>query len=349
MKILQNVPEVIFQKGAYGQLSDILFKLEARGFKKGAFIVDDFFKGQDLLNISIRERDKIYWVNVDYEPKIKETDSLVASIKQFNPDFIIGMGGGSVMDIAKGVSILLTNPGSCADYQGWNLVKNPPIYKIGIPTLSGTGSEVSRTCIFTSPEKKQGINDDASRFDMVLLDPNLISSVPNKQRFYTGMDCYIHCVESLRGTFLNAFSRAYAEKALDLCFKVFYRKEGGNDDLMAASYFGGCSIVYAEVGVCHALSYGLSFILGYHHGEANTIVFDYLDEFYPEDIIPFREMLGKNNIEIPRRILKNVTEVQLDKMVSLAYLMDKPLTNALGPNWKQVLTPGRIKDIYRKM
>jgi alcohol dehydrogenase class IV len=67
---------------------------------------------------------------------------------------IIGVGGGSVMDLAKAVSLMMNNPGSSADYQGWDLVKNPGVYKAGIPTLSGTGAEVSRTCVLTGPTKK---------------------------------------------------------------------------------------------------------------------------------------------------------------------------------------------------
>ena len=87
-----------------------------------------------------------------------------------------------------------------------------------------------------------------------------VADVPAEQRFYTGMDCYIHCVESLEGTYLNSFSRAYGEKAMDLCRDVFLADpEDADDKLMMASYCGGMSIAYSQVGICHALSYGLSF------------------------------------------------------------------------------------------
>ena len=100
-----------------------------------------------------------------------------------------------------------------------------------------------------------------------LLDADLIEGAPNPQRFYTGMDCYIHCIESLQGTFLNQFSRAYGEKALELCREVFGGEATPEADekLMMASYFGGMSIAYSQVGVCHALSYGLSYELGLRH------------------------------------------------------------------------------------
>ena len=69
---------------------------------------------------------------------------------------------------------------------------------------------------------------------------------------------------------------------------------------MMASYFGGMSIAYSQVGICHALSYGLAFVLGLHHGIGNAVVFDYLDEFYPEGVAEFRKMCSRHNIRLPR-------------------------------------------------
>ena len=115
------------------------------------------------------------------------------------------------------------------------------------------------------------------------------------------MDCFIHCVESLTGTYLNAFSRAYGEKANNLCLEVFLKDDPESaDKLMMASYFGGMSIAYSQVGVCHALSYGLSFVLGLHHGIGNSIAFDYLEEFYPEGVVQFRQMLARQDFDLPR-------------------------------------------------
>src|SRR5690606_808504 len=105
------------------------------------------------------------------------------------------------------------------------------IYHVGVPTISGTGSEVSRTTVLTGPEKKLGINSDYTPFDQVVLDPELTIGVPKNQWFYTGMDCFIHCVESLNGTYLNAFSQSYGEKAYDLCKEIFYDNSGTAEEL----------------------------------------------------------------------------------------------------------------------
>jgi 3-deoxy-alpha-D-manno-octulosonate 8-oxidase len=266
------------------------------------------------------------------------------------PAGVIGIGGGSSMDLSKAVSLMLTNEGSSADYQGWDLIHNPAVYHAAVPTLSGTGAEVSRTTVLTGPEKKLGINSDYTVFDQVVLDPEMIADAPAEQRFYTGMDCYIHCVESLTGTYLNTFSQAYGEKSLELCRKVFL--EGGpesDDQLMMASFFGGMSIAYSQVGVCHALSYGLSFVLGVHHGIGNSIVFDYLEEFYPEGVAEFREMLARQQITLPRGIVANASEEQIEKMVDVALILVPLWENALGKQWDRIMTRERIRDLYKKM
>lgn len=201
------------------------------------------------------------------------------------------------MDLAKAVSLMMTNPGSSADYQGWDLVKVAGVYKAGIPTLSGTGAEVSRTTVLTGPTRKLGMNSDFTPFNQIVLDPELIADVPANQRFYTGMDCYIHCIESLQGTYLNEFSKSYGEKALELCREVFLQKNNwdneSDDKLMMASYAGGMSIAYSQVGVAHAVSYGLAFLLGTKHGIGNCIVMNHLDEYYPEALPNLKKWWGK--------------------------------------------------------
>jgi 3-deoxy-alpha-D-manno-octulosonate 8-oxidase len=266
------------------------------------------------------------------------------------PAGIIGIGGGSTLDIAKAVSLMLTNPGSSANYQGWDLIKNPAVYHVGIPTLSGTGAEVSRTTVLSGPEKKLGINSDHTVFDQILLDPELIETAPPDQRFYTGMDCYIHCVESLSGTYLNAFSQAYGERAIELCREVFLGSGPDRDDkLMMASYCGGMSIAYSQVGICHALSYGLSFVLGIHHGIGNCIVFNTLEDYYTEGVNEFRQMMEKHKIQLPRNIVAGIKNDQLEKMADVALILEPLWENALGTDWKRTMTRDRIKELYLKM
>ena len=348
------VSRVVFGRGCFNQLDDILAEKRSKDDSFIVFLVDDVFRQSGLAKrISAKNKDFIIWVNVDDEPKTVYVDDLTRRVKEYSgrlPDGVVGIGGGSTMDLAKAVSLMLTNQGSAADYQGWDLIKNPAVYHVGIPTLSGTGAEVSRTTVLSGPQKKLGINSDHTVFNQIVLDPELVAGAPDDQRFYTGMDTYIHCVDSLNGTYLNAFSKAYGEKALELCREVFLDGGADSDDkLMMASYCGGMSIAYSQVGICHALSYGLSFVLGLHHGIGNCIVFDYLDEYYPDEVNEFRRMTDKHAISLPRNIISRVEKDQLEKMVDVALVLEPLWENALGKNWKEIMTRDKIKDLYQRM
>lgn len=327
--------------------------------KNGApmiFFVDHFFENKPLVDrIPVRGNDKIIFADVTYEPKTTYVDGLTSQLKdEFGTiSGIVGIGGGSVMDLTKAVSLMMNNPGSSADYQGWDLVKYPGVYKAGIPTLSGTGAEVSRTCVLTGPTRKLGMNSDFTPFDQIVLDPELTADAPVNQRFYTGMDCYIHCIESLEGTFLNEFSKSYGEKALQLCQKVFIDKDiwdaESDDQLMMASYAGGMSIAYSQVGVAHAVSYGLSYLLGTKHGIGNCIVMNHLEEYYPNGTAEFKRMVEKNNVEIPTGICKGLTDDQFDAMINVSIGMKPLWENALGKDWEKIMTREKLRLLYEKL
>jgi len=349
------VDRFIFGRGCINQLDVILEEIRENSSSSMVFLVDDVFENAEFDNrLPVIDNDYLIWVNVDEEPKTGYIDTLTEDLHGRSKDLpsgIIGVGGGSVMDIAKAVSMMLVNPGSSADYQGWDLIRKPSVYHIGIPTLSGTGAEVSRTAVLSGPVKKLGINSDHAVFNQIVLDPDLIADVPKDQRFYTGMDCYIHCVESLEGTYLNAFSKAYAEKGMDLCKGVFLEKEGpeADEELMMASFCGGMSIAYSQVGVCHAMSYGLSYVIGLHHGIGNCVAFDYLDEFYPKGVAEFRQMCEENDIDLPRKLTAGLSEAEFEKMVDVSLTLDPLWENALGPDWKTIMDRKRIRELYEKM
>lgn len=351
------VPKVVFGEGSFEQLPAILTE-KRKPNAPFIFLIDDVFEENTefLESVTLRFNDMLLFVSAEEEPKTSQVDALVSKIKsefKKTPSGIIGIGGGTVLDLAKAVSIMLSNKGSAADYQGWDLVKEKAVYHVGIPTISGTGAEVSRTTVLIGPEKKLGINSDFTPFDQVILDPNLTIGVSKNQWFYTGMDCFIHCVESLNGTFLNAFSQSYGEKAYDLCLEIFLEdtltKSESRGKLMMASWHGGMSIAYSQVGVAHAMSYGLGYVLGTKHGIGNCIVFQHLEEFYPKDVSIFKQMVEKHNIEIPQGLCKNLTEEQLDVMIEVALGMVPLWENALGQDWQKTITPKKLKELYLKM
>ncbi|TCK69111.1 3-deoxy-alpha-D-manno-octulosonate 8-oxidase [Winogradskyella wandonensis] len=352
------VSRVMFGRGSFNQLDEIISAKRKGRETPFIYYVDDVFKGNHWLTsrISLSYKDKIIYVPTAEEPKTSQIDEYVEDlILEFSerPSGIIGIGGGIVLDIAKAVSLMLTNPGESKDYQGWDLVKNPAIYHVGIPTISGTGAEVSRTTILTGPERKLGINSDYTPFDQVILDPELTKDVPKDQWFYTGMDCFVHCVESLNGSYLNAFSQSYGEKAFQICKEVFLsdnlNAEEAQDKLMMASWHGGMSIAYSQVGVAHAMSYGLGFLLGIKHGLGNCIVFDHLEEFYPDGVKLFKEMKQKHNIELPKGVCANLEDEEFDIMIDVALSLEPLWENAVGKNWKETITRKKLKALYLKM
>jgi len=349
------VSYVVYGRGSFNQLDEILAP-HRKGTAPMIFLVDHFFEGKPLLDrIPLRGNDKILLADVTHEPKTTQVDALAFQLKQEFGTIsgIIGIGGGSTMDLAKAVSLMMTNPGSSADYQGWDLVKQAGVYKVGIPTLSGTGAEVSRTTVLTGPVRKLGMNSDFTPFDQIVLDPELTANAPHNQRFYTGMDCYIHCIESLEGTYLNEFSKSYGEKALQLCQKVFVDKDEWDADcddmLMMASYAGGMSIAYSQVGVAHAISYGLSYLLGTKHGIGNCIVMNHLEEYYPAGVKEFKYMVEKNNIEIPQGICKNLTDAEFEKMMEVSFGLKPLWENALGKDWEKIMTREKLRGLYERL
>jgi len=348
------VPNIIFGRGCFSQMDEIIDKQRTTKDSWVVFVVAEVFKGKSLeKRIPVHGNDMLLFVNVEDEPKTNYVDDLTLKVKAFLPflpSAVIGIGGGSTMDLAKAVSLMLTNEGSSTLYQGWDLIKHPAVYHMAVPTLSGTGAEVSRTAVLTGPEKKLGLNSDYTVFDQVVLDPELTKDVPRDQHFYTGMDCYIHCIESLEGTYLNEFSKAYGEKSLDLCREVFLGNHPDSaDKLMMASFFGGMSIAYSQVGACHALSYGLSYVLGTHHGIGCCITFDYLDEFYPDGVKEFRTMMEKCGIELPRGLVKTLDDEKIEKMITTALGLAPLWENCLGKDWQTIMTRDKAKSLFLKM
>ncbi|MFN6039409.1 MAG: iron-containing alcohol dehydrogenase family protein [Bacteroidota bacterium] len=357
-KNFKNIDKVVFGRGAFGMLDEILAPRRNENNKYFVFIVDNYFKGKELENkIPVKSEDIVLFEDVDqHEPTTEQIDRLRDKIlsEKGLPSGVVGIGGGSIMDIAKALSLMLTNEGSSQLYQGLNLIKKPGVYHLGVPTISGTGAECSSTAVLTGPTKKLGLKCEWTVFNQVILDPELIASVPDDWWFNTGMDTFIHCIESESGILNNAFSHAYAEQALKLCYEVYLNEGSGrsaeNDDkLMVASLMGGLSLSYSEVGVCHALSYGLSKILHYKHCYANCVAFQHLEDYYGEGVGEFKLMLKQHNIELPQKLSQDWTEEQIKAMAEVAYKLEHMWKHAIGPDWKEKITLIDIQNLFKRL
>jgi 3-deoxy-alpha-D-manno-octulosonate 8-oxidase len=357
-KNFKNIDKVTYGRGSFSQLAETITPIRTQNKNYFVYIVDNYFKGKELSSkLQNLPEDLIYYIDVDpKEPTTEQIDSLRNEIlsKKGLPSGVIGIGGGSIMDIAKALSLMLTNEGSSTLYQGLNLIKKPGVYHLGVPTISGTGAEVSMTAVLTGPEKKLGLKCDWTVFNQVILDPELIASVPTDWWFYTGMDTYIHCIESETGIRNNAFSLAYGEQALKLCREIYLEENAGrspeNDDkLMVASLMGGLSLTYSEVGACHAISYGLSKILGTRHCYANCIIFQHLGDIYLKGHSEFMQMIKKHNIDLPQNLSKDWSEETITAMAQVSYNLPFMWHHALGDSYKEIATLDYIKDLFRRL
>lgn len=312
-------------------------------------VIDHFFEHKNLFDTNfLNPEDIVIYADTTEEPKTSYIDELTDLVKERRqlPVAVVGIGGGSTLDIAKAISVMLNNPGKAVEYQGWDLVKNPPMYKIGVPTIAGTGAEFTRSAVLTGPEKKLGINSDHSVFDQVILDADLLKTVPVDQFIYTAMDCFVHNEESLLGRINDAMTIALAEKSLEMMKEIFLG-EMDYEKLLVASALGGQAVANSSVGICHPLSYGLSIVLGLHHGFSICVAFNQLEEYYP-NVKVFKEILKKYNIALPK-VMNGVTEEQLDIMAEATLKNEKPLSNAFGDDWKNIFTKEKVKDLLSKM
>jgi len=357
-KNFKGIEKTVFGRGSFSQLKEIVDERRHENDHFVLFLVDQYFKGKDLeKRIPSSAGDEVVFMDVDpEEPTTVQIDTLRDRVKKSKgiPAAVVGIGGGSIMDLAKAVSLMFTNEGSSVLYQGLNLIKKPGVYHIGVPTISGTGAEVSMTAVLTGPEKKLGLKCEWTVFNQVILDPDLIASVPRDKWFYTGMDTYIHCIESRDGILNNAYSTAFGEQALALCREIYLGEHSGqtreNDEkLMVASLMGGLSLTYSEVGIVHALSYGLSKILGEKHCYANCLAFQHLGDYYPEGVQEFNSMVKKHAITLPTGLAKNWSEETITAMAQVSIRLEHMWNHAIGTDWKTRITLDTVKDLFRRL
>lgn len=358
MTNIKNVGQCLLGSNALGKLPGIVAEWRSQdGF--AAYLVDGFFEDKSLkARLEPQEDDLVIFLDTNEEPTTQYVDEVTASILRDRtemPSIIVGIGGGSSLDIAKAVSNLLANGGNAADYQGWDLVPSQGIYKIGVPTLSGTGAESSRTCVMMNKQNnvKLGMNSNFSVFDQIILDPDLSRTVEKDQYFTTGMDTYVHCVESLHGQYRNLISDAFSHQALALSREIFFSADIMSDEnrerMMVASYLGGCGIANGLVGLVHPPSSGLSMVLGIRHGLANCIVLEALDEFYPKEVEEFREFKKRNNIQLPTGVCSGLSDSKFDDLYEATIVHEKPLENALGSNFRDILTKKKLRGLFEAM
>lgn len=220
------------------------------------------------------------------EPSFADFEKLMQIVKPFNPDIVIGIGGGSVLDIAKLVAAQLENEQELKDYVGIGLLKGRKKKLVCVPATSGTGSEVSPNAILVDDQnQKKGIISPYLVPDIVYVDPLLTISVPPAITAATGLDALTHCLEAYTNKFAQPFIDMYAYEGMRLIAAHIETavKDGSNIEargkVAMGSLLGGFCLGPVNTAGVHALSYPLGSMFHLAHGLSNALLLPYVMEF----------------------------------------------------------------------
>jgi alcohol dehydrogenase class IV len=221
------------------------------------------------------------------EPDVATLDAALAIARRVRPQVVVGLGGGSVLDVAKLVAALWNSEQTLADVAGPNKVAGRNTRLIQVATTAGTGSEAGIRSLITDPEKGAKIAVESPHMiaDVAVLDPQLTFTVPPAVTAATGVDAMAHCVEAFTNKRAHPMIDGFARMGFRLVGKYLARavKDGSDTEaregMMLASYYGGICLGPVNTAAGHAIAYPLGTRLGLPHGLANAIVFPHVLAF----------------------------------------------------------------------
>lgn len=282
------IPQLYHGWGACQKLPEIIKNLAVKNI---LLIVDPFIvKSGKITEFTqlLSEYKLIVFSEIEPEPSLALGEKIVDFSRKNNTDLIIGIGGGSALDLAKLVAALSTHKGKVVDYL--NLTGHLKLHQKGlpsimIPTTSGTGSEVTNISVLSLKSSKDVIAHDYLLADIAILDPELTKSVPPRVTAATGIDALTHAVEAFLSINADPISDQFALKAISLIYNalpIAYR-DGNNHnariDMSYGSYFAGIAFFNAGVAGVHALAYPLGGQFNISHGESNAVLLPYVLEY----------------------------------------------------------------------
>jgi alcohol dehydrogenase len=227
------------------------------------------------------------YVDLPPEPDLPAVNAVLDAARAFRPDLVIGLGGGSVMDVAKLVAALWDTDQTVPDVVGVGKLQGRNTSLAQVPTTSGTGSEAGTRALVTNPETlaKMAVESVHMLADIAVLDPELTYSVPPAVTAATGVDALAHCVESFTNIKAHPLVDGYARMGIELVGKYLPRAVADGTDtearagMMLASYYGGICLGPVNTAGGHALAYPLGTRLKLPHGLANAIIFPHVLAF----------------------------------------------------------------------
>jgi alcohol dehydrogenase len=247
------------------------------------------------------------------EPPLELADEGAKLAIKNRCDGVVGIGGGSAMDLAKAIAVLAANKGKAEDFLGLNKVPGPGLPKIMVPTTAGTGSEVTFTAVFIRKKlkKKEGMNSPYLYPELALLDPELTLSLPPHPTAATGIDALCHAIESYTSVTASPMSEMISLEAIRLISENLRTAvhDGTNiearEAMLLGSLYAGLGLANAGVTAVHSLSYPLGGKYGVSHGLANTIMLPRVMAFnLPgalEKFVDIAEVMGEIVEDLPLR------------------------------------------------
>lgn len=269
---------VIFGAGAINRLGKVALEL---GFRRTLLVADHGLVASGHVDEAVtplREAgiDVVRFHDFEVNPDTLMIESGTAFVATQNIDSIIGLGGGSSLDCAKGINFLLTNGGHMADYRGYGNAKKPMLPMIAIPTTAGTGSEAQTYALISDAEThvKMACGDPKAAFRVALLDPALTLSQPRSITATSGFDAIAHAVETYVTTKRTPISEIFSREAWTLLERNYERVLTDPNDLEArgamqlGAYYAGVAIENSMLGATHACANPLTARYGTAHGAA---------------------------------------------------------------------------------
>lgn len=294
--------QIRFGEGALDQLGEIARGL---GAKRALIVTDPGLLSTGAVETAQRSLNRAslssaLFSDIEENPTSDHVVRGCAVALQEQPDILVGLGGGSAMDCAKGINFLLTNGGDMEDYWGFGKAERPMLASIGVPTTTGTGSEAQSYALISraSDHRKMACGDSKARFRAVLLDPVLTDSLPPRVLATSAIDACSHALESYVCNRWTPLSRMFSRHAWQLLESGF---EGALESgsraargrLLLGAHLAGWAIESSMLGAAHACANPLTAHFGVVHGMAVGLMLPHVIRFNrPVAEADYDELLG---------------------------------------------------------
>jgi alcohol dehydrogenase class IV len=326
--IYVNPTRVVFGNGVH---RDVKLELRDAGGSKALIVTDAQLV--DNTDIPRRVQDALgdacvgVFSDVPADSGVHVVDAGAQMAKELGADSVVSVGGGSPIDTAKGIAIVMTEGGSLRDYEGFQMLSRPQAPHVSIPTTAGTGSEVTYVAVIKDHEAKQKLlfGDHHIIPNVALLDPTLTVGLPKQLTAATGMDALSHAVEALHSQQREPIADALAIGAIRLIGQYLPTAVSSGDDLVArgqmliAANIAGAAFSNSQVGLVHAMAHTVGAHYGVHHGLANSLLLPHVIRFNAEEVPEcYRPVADAMGVDLSGRSDLEAAHAAADAIAKLA-------------------------------